>query len=277
MLDPTTRWDGRHFWRTMRTIEGPATLHLTVTDSEVTADAVGPGAHLALERVDSMLGSNDRYPDLFTRHPVIARAQRNYGLLKLGASLDPYHELLPAVLGQRVTAREAYMQWREICTDFGQPAPQSTGAPTLFLPPEPDALRKLPYWKFHRYGIERHRAQTLTEVARHENFLHRLVTLPPQDATNQLQKIAGVGPWTAAVAGLAAFGDSDALCVGDFHAKNTVAFALTGAHRGTDEEMCRLLSVYSPHRARVLRWLQLDGWNAPAHGPRRRNLNVALM
>lgn len=275
--DPTTSWDGRNFWRAIRTDDGPATLHLIVSRDAIDAEACGPGADAALRRVEFLVGEADTPPVLPAEHDAVARAHRKFGALRLGATKDPYHELLPAVLGQRVTAREAVTQWRQMCITMGEPAPAMAGAPSLRMPPEPAVLSKQPYWVFHRLGIERRRANALIEVARHEGFLRRLVREAPPDATRQLQQIQGVGPWTAAVAGLPAFGDSDALCVGDFHAKNTVAFALTGAHRGTDEEMCALLSPYAPHRARVLRWLQLDGWNAPAHGPRRRNLTIAQM
>ena len=71
--------------------------------------------------------------------------------------------------------------------------------------------------------------------------------------------------------------DPDALEVGDFHVKNTVAYALSGRHRGSDEEMCRLLEPYAGQRRRVVTWLTLAGWRAPAHGPRRRNVPVARL
>jgi hypothetical protein len=86
-----------------------------------------------------------------------------------------------------------------------------------------------------------------------------------------------VGIWTAAVAGGIAFGDADALLIGDFHVKNTVAFALTGSIRGSDEQMCKTLAPYAGNRHRVVRWLELDGWSAPARGPRRRNLSIARL
>jgi hypothetical protein len=89
----------------------------------------------------------------------------------------------------------------------------------------------LPYTTLHTYGIEKKRADALRAVAKHAHFLHRLAesSLPAHELTQKLHLIPGVGVWTAAVAGGLAFGDPDALQVGDFHVKNTVAYALTGA------------------------------------------------
>jgi hypothetical protein len=65
--------------------------------------------------------------------------------------------------------------------------------------------------------------------------------------------------------------------VGDFHTKNTVAHALAGRPRGTDEEMCGILRPYAGQRARVVMWLKLDGWRAPARGPKRRIVSIARL
>jgi hypothetical protein len=74
-----------------------------------------------------------------------------------------------------------------------------------------------------------------------------------------------------------AFGDPDALLVGDFHVKNTVAFALEGRIRGTDKEMVATLEPYRGQRHRIVRWLQLNGVRAPARGPRRRIVSITRL
>lgn len=260
----------------MRTSTGAALIFIDTGYSrdEILIETIGPGSLEAETLALSMLGLGDNPPHIHSEDPAVVRANSRFGALRLGASRDAYHELLPAVLGQRITAADAARQWRRLCEVFGSPAPDCDGAPSLVLPPEPAELASATYWRLHSLGIERRRAETLRAVARHFEFLRRL---EPESVlpTAQLLRVPGVGIWTAAVAGFLAFGDSDALCVGDFHAKNTVTYAFTGRHRGSDDEMCALLAPYSPHRARVLRWLELDGWNAPAHGPRRRNLNIA--
>jgi 3-methyladenine DNA glycosylase/8-oxoguanine DNA glycosylase len=67
---------------------------------------------------------------------------------------------------------------------------------------------------------------------------------------------------------LRALGDPDAVSVGDAHLSNVVAFALTGAPRGTDERMLELLAPWAGHRARVVRLLEASGITPPRYGPR---------
>ncbi len=94
------------------------------------------------------------------------------------------------------------------------------------------------------------------------------LTLPPAAAYVRLRAIPGIGPWTAAEVGLRAYGDPDAVSVGDFHLKNLVVFAFTGRPRGSDEEMLELLEPFAGQRGRVVRLLELSGIGPPAFGPR---------
>ena len=224
-----------------------------------------------------LFGDSDPGCELMPVHEAVRAAMRDHGAYRMPHTGTPYHDLLPAVLGQRVTAVEALGQWSELCRRHGEPV--TVGEHRMHAPPSPDVLLAVPYHEFHLMGIDRRRAETLRNVARHGD---RLINgwLPdgtPHERTMSLTLLDGVGVWTAAVAGLTAFCDPDALEVGDFHVKNTVAYALSGRHRGSDEEMCRLLEPYAGQRRRVVTWLTLAGWRAPAHGPRRRNVPVARL
>ena len=88
--------------------------------------------------------------------------------------------------------------------------------------------------------------------------------------TRALRTFPGIGPWTAAEVGIRAFGDPDAVSVGDFHLPSMVTWALAGEPRGTDERMLELLEPYRGQRGRVLRLLELTGGGGgpPRRGPR---------
>jgi 3-methyladenine DNA glycosylase/8-oxoguanine DNA glycosylase len=198
------------------------------------------------------------------------RAQRNHPDLRLCASGMLYHELLPTILQQRISTGEAFRQWWRLCLELGEPAPGPF--PRLLLPPHPDRLAATPTWWFHPLGIERKRAQALIEVARHADRIWEWSRLDAGEAGLRLQLLRGVGEWTIGVVLGVAFGEPDALAVGDLHLKNIVVHALTGRPRGTDEEMCELLAPYRGQRGRAARLLTLDGHSAPKFGPRRRIL-----
>ena len=222
-------------------------------------------------------GDDDQGHDMVPVHAAVARAMERHGDVRLPRTGNPYHELLPAVLAQRVTSAEAVTQWRELCRRWGESI--LVDGVQMCTPPRPDVLARVPYHELHLLGVDRRRADALRNVARHGE---RLLTgwrndLPAHERTRSLTLIPGVGEWTAAVAGFVAFGDPDALDVGDFHTKNTVAHALAGRPRGTDEEMCMILRPYAGQRARVVMWLKLDGWRAPARGPKRRIVSIARL
>jgi 3-methyladenine DNA glycosylase/8-oxoguanine DNA glycosylase len=65
-----------------------------------------------------------------------------------------------------------------------------------------------------------------------------------------------------------AYGDPDAVSVGDYHIPNTVAWALAGEPRGDDARMVALLEPFRGHRGRVCLLLEAAGIRAPKYGPR---------
>jgi 3-methyladenine DNA glycosylase/8-oxoguanine DNA glycosylase len=229
----------------------------------------GPGATWLSSTVDDLFGNHDEPPSIAPAHDVVHLLQKQFGALRLGRSHTPFHEILPAILGQRVTTQEAAQQWSRIVRNHGEKAPGPH--PTLLLPPSPEVLAKIPYTTFHTYGIDRRRADTLRHAGRLGHYLVRDWdrTVDPSQHTEALMHLPGVGPWTAAVAGALAFGDPDAIAVGDFHLKNTIAWALHKKPRGTDDEMLASLSPYVGQRQRIVRWIQMAGISAPARGPRR--------
>ena len=100
---------------------------------------------------------------------------------------------------------------------------------------------------------------------------------PPATAYPVLRSIPGVGAWTAAEVGLRAFGDPDAVSVGDFHLPHLVSWALAGEPRATDERMLELLAPYAGQRGRVVRLLEASGIRAPRYGPRLSPRSIAAI
>jgi 3-methyladenine DNA glycosylase/8-oxoguanine DNA glycosylase len=80
-----------------------------------------------------------------------------------------------------------------------------------------------------------------------------------------LQSLPGVGAWTAAETVQRAFGDADAVSVGDYHIPKMIGWTLVG--RPVDDDvMLELLEPMRPHRHRVVRLLEASGL---AYEPRR--------
>ena len=265
--------DGK-VWRAAYYQSGPAALSLWTRGDSLLADAWGPGAACALESAPKLVGLADE-PTGFeaARHPVVhdlARRRPGVRLIRTEAVFDA---AVRAVLAQKVTGLQAKVSYQALVRRAGVPAPlpRVTRRP-LLLPPTPDAvLRTLAGHGATSLGIDVSRAGTLREVALVADHIERLGRVPSDQGAvlrDALQQIPGVGEWTANEVTLTALGDPDALSVGDYHLKNYVAFALTGAPRGTDAQMVQLLEPFRPHRARAVRLIELSGLRPPRYGPR---------
>jgi 3-methyladenine DNA glycosylase/8-oxoguanine DNA glycosylase len=264
--DQTGRLADRQFCLAMRTPDGPATLHLAFSGGEIVATGHGAGAAWVLDRADAMAGLRDDvagFPALAATHPLVKRLARTFSGLRFAAAGQIFPRLLLAILEQKVTGQEAHRAYRRIIRHFGEPAP---GPHELLLPPDPEAVAATGYWAFHPFGVEQKRAQTLLRAAVAAPRLERCAD--SAEATRRLTAIAGIGPWTAAEVVRAAYGDADAVSVGDFHIPNTVAWALAGEPRGTDARMLELLEPFRGHRGRVCGLLAAGGIGAPKFGPR---------
>jgi 3-methyladenine DNA glycosylase/8-oxoguanine DNA glycosylase len=174
--------------------------------------------------------------------------------------------LVAAVLEQRVTGSEAHRSWRELLRRFGEPA--GGGAPAgMRVPPEPRTWQHVPSWEWHRAGVDPGRARTVVAAARVATRLQEAGALPPDERLRRLRAVPGVGPWTAAEVAQRAWGDPDAVSVGDFHLPALVGWALAG--RPVDDDgMLALLAGYAGHRQRAVRLVELSGVRKPAFGPR---------
>src|SRR5262249_57220460 len=97
------------------------------------------------------------------RHEVVRRLARARPGFRLPATGRVFHHLVPAILGQKVTGKEAYHAYRKVLHHFGGPAPGP--GPRLLLPPEPRSIAETPYYLFHPVGVEQRRADTLRRAA----------------------------------------------------------------------------------------------------------------
>jgi 3-methyladenine DNA glycosylase/8-oxoguanine DNA glycosylase len=263
--DPTMKLAASRIAWATSTRDGPATLLLEISGRRLRARAWGPGRGAAIARVPALVGLDDADRSLAPHHPLVTALSRRLAGLRIGRTGRVMDSLIPAILEQKVTGRDASRGLRGLIYRYGQPAP---GPFALRLLPRPEVLAGLPYYAFHPLGVERRRADTVRWAAAHADRLEEIVDLPLQAAYARLRALPGVGPWTAAEVASRALGDRDAVSVGDFHIPNLVAFALAGEPRGDDARMLELLEPYKGQRGRVIRLLEASGIEAPRYGPR---------
>jgi len=252
-------------WRASHTPEGVAALHLVHSTAGVDVEAWGPGAAWAVREAPALCGEEDDDKGFVPAHPFVADvAKRNPGL-RLPKTRAVFEALVPAVVAQKVPGHQAHASYRALVESLGEAAP---GPVHLTAPPAPAVLARTPYWTFHRFGIERRRAEVIIGAARRAARLEEIVGMNMAAAYERLEAFPGIGPWTAAKVASVALGDPDAVPVGDYNLPHTVAYALEGRVRSTDERMLELLAPYRGHRGRVIRLIGVAGVSAPRFGPR---------
>ena len=67
-----------------------------------------------------------------------------------------------------------------------------------------------------------------------------------------------------------AFGDPDAVPVGDFNLPRMIAWNLRGERQADDSRMLELLAPFTGQRGRVARLVKMGGEKPPRRAPRRR-------
>ncbi|CAN3131484.1 DNA-3-methyladenine glycosylase family protein [Mycobacterium sp. smrl_JER01] len=255
-------------WRTSLMPSGAVTARISLSSrSTVDCEAWGPGAAEFTDALPAMLGADDDASGFDPQEPTVARALRAAPQLRLGRTGRVLEALIPAVLEQRVVGKDAFAAWRRLVTRYGAPAPGP--APThMRVPPTAQAWRRVPSWEFHLANVDPGRARTVVGCAQRADALERLVDRSAEAARAAMMSLPGVGIWTAAETAQRAFGDADALSVGDYHLAKVVGWTLLG-HPIDDAQMVELLEPLRPHRHRAVRLLEVSGLAyQPRFGPR---------
>ena len=252
-------------WRTSLLRSGSVTARLRrAAPNAVDCIAWGSGADEFLDALPAMLGADDDPSGFAPVDPIVAEAHRRVPHLRLGRTGQVLEALIPAVLEQRVPGKDAFRAWRLLVTKYGTTAP-GPAPQRMRVPPSAEVWRRVPSWEFHRANVDPGRARTIVGCAQRAASLERLASWPAEKAREALMSLPGVGIWTAAETAQRAFGDPDALSVGDYHISKMIGWTLLG-HPIDDAEMVELLEPMRPHRQRVVRLLAASGL---AYEPRR--------
>jgi endonuclease III len=267
--DPTFHHDAAGaVWRTMRTEGGVATLRYTQPGpDELRCEGWGPGARAAVATAPSVLGEGDDPGDFEPGIRLLDDSHRRNPGLRIPRTGRVFEALVPAILEQKVITLQAHDSWRRLVWRFGEVAPGPTPR-KMAVVPSPERWGSIPTWEWHTAGVDPRRARTIVNAARYAARLEEAAAMSAADAAARLTLLPGIGAWTAAEVAQRAFGDADALSVGDYHLSNYVGHALWGRDM-TDAEMLEAMAPWAGHRYRVVRLLGAAGVRGrPRRGPR---------
>jgi len=268
--DPTQRVDGSGcHWRASRTPEGPVGLAIAPQSraGEILAEAWGPGAQWALAQLPELLGDADDWTGFEPVHPLLAEIRRRMPHLRQGRTGRVLESLVPSIIEQKVTGKEAFGGFRALVRRYGERAPGPGGDLGLMVQPDADTLRGIPSWEWLALHIDPARSRTVVAAARAAAAWDRLGDVDAAVASVPLRSVRGIGVWTSAEVRQRALGDPDAVSFGDYHVARDVGWALEG-REFDDDELAAYLETWRPHRGRVPLLLGAAGVRRPRKGPR---------
>jgi len=216
--DPCHQVDqDRSIWRASDMASGPVSYRLSQLDTHrVRCQVWGAGASELASGLGDLLGDQDDSSGFNPLHHKLIDAHRRHPGLRIPRSGRVMESLIPAILEQKVTGKEAFRAWRVLVTKYGSTPPGPVPA-IMRVPPTAQQWRMVPSWEFHRAGVDPQRAKTIVIAARAAAALERCMELSTTQARIRLMSVPGIGQWTAAEVGQRALGDGDALSVGDYH------------------------------------------------------------
>lgn len=261
--DPTVRLSSSRYERATHTPDGPASIRIEWdTEQPGTAEvsAWGDGAEWMLDSAPGLVGLLDD-PSGFEPHEgKLRQLWKRHRDARICRTATFWHDAAWTIIQQRVTTVDASQQWRALSMAVGSPAP---GPVELRLPAKASAVAAMHYTDFHRFGVERQRAEYLRLVASRAVRLQTFLDVPFHEAQPALASLRGVGPWTQTMLATQTWGDPDAVVVGDDGIPSMVTWFLAGERRGTDQRMLELLEPFRPHRQRVVRLVFASGVTPP--------------
>jgi len=246
--------DGTSYRRSLRLANGTAVVHVQVGDEGCTCTvALQSLADLqsAVQRTRRLLDL-DADPQSVDAHladdPLLRPLVRARPGLRSPGHPDGTELLVRAVLGQQVSVAGARTLAARLVAAYGEPLPEPVGAVTHLFPRAAVIAGLSP----KEFAMPRARATALADACRliAEGRLVLDAGSDREGASDALQSVRGIGPWTAGYVAMRALGDPDVFLPTDIGVRNAlVARGVEGDPRSaaTAAERWRPWRSYALH------------------------------
>jgi AraC family transcriptional regulator of adaptative response / DNA-3-methyladenine glycosylase II len=190
------------------------------------------------------------------RDPLLAPLVAARPGLRVPGAWDPFEIAVRAILGQQVSVRGARTLAGRLVAAFGRPLPGGGADGLTHVFPSSAVLAAA---DLSGIGVPRARAAAIRTLALavHTKEIELAAPRGLDDLEKRLCALPGIGPWTAQIVALRAFGEPDAFPAGDLGLRR----ALEAAGASTDAPALRARAAsWSPFRA----YATLHLWNSLA-------------
>ncbi len=235
-------FDGRRLMRAWGPPARPYVLAVAPNGGRWTVEAWGVGPAEARQAARALFSLDDRLEAFYRcvrAEPVLRGSERRFHGLRLPRDANVYESLLHAIVGQQLSVASARAIMRRLCARWARPL-EADGVEVPVVPP-PDALLHAGEAGLRAVGLSRGKATALLGLARwadHAPTPARLRAGSIDAARAELERLHGVGRWTAENVLLRGAGRTDVFVAGDLGVR--VALERFGAlPRGAPEAEAR--------------------------------------
>ncbi|MFH1143299.1 MAG: AlkA N-terminal domain-containing protein [Candidatus Eisenbacteria bacterium] len=196
----------------------------------------------------------------FSVSPLLCRLRRKHPGLRIARGWSPYETAVGTILGQLVSTTRARQLTGRLVREYGQPLVHPLTGETWYRFPTPACLAAAHLAEIGTTRVRREALRVFSRlVARGE--LSLAAEQDPGDFRDRLQRIPGIGPWSAEYIALRAMGDTDA-----FPGRDLILRRVTELHPDLDPEAVRPWRGYAAIHLWHAYATRLSG---SARGPRR--------
>jgi DNA-3-methyladenine glycosylase II len=242
--------EGRPALITVRDDGGIANPRLSV---EVTAEridaAVEAGALRTVGRVFAATADVSGLEAVFCQDKVLWETWQRCRGFRPVALPDLFEAIAWAIIGQQITVAFASKCKRALTERYGERF--TVEGSEYFLFPKPDAVASLNEADLLAIQFSRQKARYLINLAaritRGEFDVEALWNLAPEDASQYLQTLVGIGRWTAEYVLLRGLGHADTIPAGDVALQRAIGRAFFG-RMATEGEVRTLAERWAPWR-----------------------------
>ena len=211
--------DGRRLLRAWGDPERPFVLAVAPTGSRWVVEGWGVGPAAARRAVREMFGLNDPLEEFYRRvrtEPVLRGCERRFRGLRLPRDANLFEALVFAVVGQQLSVAAANAIQQRLWARFGRRL--RTDGPDVPVVPSPAEIVAAGPAGLRSVGLSRAKARALVRLAGWMTEAPSVPALrrwPCATARDLLERLPGVGRWTAENVLLRGTGRADVFVAGD--------------------------------------------------------------
>ena len=227
-----------------------SSLEITTTSLKNDVEA----ENIARSQILRMVGANQNPADFYEfsdSDDILRPIVNRFRGLRIPQTLSVYEGLVTAIIGQQISTSVASMLHSLIVELYGDTI--DIDGQTFYLFPTPQSIANAGVEELVKNKFSRRKAEYIHSISEKEVMgeidLNMIKQMTIEEATETLNSLRGVGPWTTQWLLIRSLGFSDGFPSGDLALQKIISKHLNTSKRMTSEEVLTFSERWAPHRS----------------------------